>query len=536
MSAVLWFVGFAYRTLTGLYPSGYRREYTDELNLVFDQALQDAARQGFPAVLRFFGRELRDLPGALARQNILERNLPTAYQSLPDSILNDALQKKRGKYALILILASLSIFLLFFSFIGGRHMEFIGILIIVGGWFALPIGIALLVVWITGRKEQEQTPRHKLLVLLGITVLVLALLNLVLWLNPYGRKISSSMLGLGLLPVLVALLVLLFINAREIARLWKTDRLILLALGSAILILFGLLWLTEHTAFYIVIVISAALTLAWYVGTRLRLGWLALLSLLSVGCLVFLSGGAFYIPRLDNPAWLSTAQIVISASAIILVTFLPAALLYTHLKGTGALEWRRFAWVLVLVLILVAGGGYQVFWDGVWSAAQARAFEDHLPFTLFFVSLMAGVLLAISLRGRRRLAGAAYVALVIVTGFLALSWGWKVSAFKLTEGRAARVNLAIAEYYQDNQLYPADLNQLTPHYLLYLPPPVVVRRGSWCYQGGADFYRLGYVSGKFTYSKANFLAETFAQAGELPPGSWNCDQQVEQFKAGNLSY
>ena len=381
MSILLRFAGLAYRTLISLYPSGYHREYADELYLVFDQALQDAARQGFPAALRFIGRELRDLPGALARQNILERNLPTAYQSLPDSILNDALQKKRLKYALILILASLSIFLIFFSFLGGRQMEFIGILIMIGGWFALPIGIALLVIWVTGRKAGEQTPRHKLLVLLGITVLVLALLNLVLWLNPY-RKISSSPLGLSLLPVLVALLVLLFINAREIVRLWATDRPILLALGSATLILLGLLWFAEHTAFYIVIVLSVALTLAWVVGTRLHLGGLVVLSLLSVGCLVFLSGGAFYIPSLDNPAWLSTAQIVISASALVLVTFLPAALLYTHLKGTAALEWRRFAWVLVLVVFLVAGAVYQVFWDGVWSSAHAWAFEDHLPLQL----------------------------------------------------------------------------------------------------------------------------------------------------------
>ncbi len=75
MSALLRFARLAYRTLTSLYPSGYHREYADELYLVFDQALQDAARQGFPAALRFIGRELRDLPGALTRQNILERNL-----------------------------------------------------------------------------------------------------------------------------------------------------------------------------------------------------------------------------------------------------------------------------------------------------------------------------------------------------------------------------------------------------------------------------------------------------------------------------
>jgi hypothetical protein len=411
-----------------------------------------------------------------------------------------------------------------------------GILMIIGGLFALPIGIALLVIWITGRKEQEQAPRRRLLTLFGFMVLALALLNIVLRLNPYGRKINSSLVGIALLPILVALLAVLILNANAIARLWTADRLILLALGSASLILFALLWLVEQSTFYILIGLGLGLALIWFLGTRLRLGWLALLSFLSVSILVFFNGGAFYILGLGIPAWLANIQKVLSTSATILVTFLPVALLYTALRDSETIDKRHLGWVLFLVICLIAGGAYQVFWDGVWSSAHARAFEDHLPVIQFILSMMAGALIALSLHGRRRLVGAAYVATVIVVYFLALSWGWKVSAFSLTETRADQVNQAIVAYHQENQRYPDQLAQLTPRYLLYLSPPVIVRQGSWCYQGGEDFYRLGFVSGKFTYSHADYLAETFSQAGELPPGGWNCDEQVEHYKVGGVNY
>jgi hypothetical protein len=366
-------------------------------------------------------------------------------------------------------------------------------------------------------------------------VLVLALLNIALLLNPYGG-INSSIVGIGLLPTLVALLAALFLNAKALARLWAADRLILLGLGAASLVLLVVLWLVEQSTLYLILGLAAALALIWSLGTRLRMGWLVPLSLLSVSCLVLFNGGALYIPRLDVPGWSNTVRGVLSAGANILVAFLPVALLYSALKDTETLDRRRLSWVFALVVCLIAGGAYQVFWDGIWSSAHARAFEDHLPLVQFILSLIVGALIALKLPGRRRWVGAAYVAIVIAVDILALSWGWKVSAIELTEARAARVNQAIGAYYQENQRYPEQLSELAPRYLLYLPPPVIVRQGSWCYQGGEAFYRLGYVSGKFTYSHADYQAEIFAQAGELPAGGWNCDKQVEHYRSGELIY
>jgi hypothetical protein len=44
------------------------------------------------------------------------------------------------------------------------------------------------------------------------------------------------------------------------------------------------------------------------------------------------------------------------------------------------------------------------------------------------------------------------------------------------------------------------------------------------------------VSGQFTYFEANFQAEVYAQAGELPPKSWNCEELLAKFEAGELIY
>ena len=149
---------------------------------------------------------------------------------------------------------------------------------------------------------------------------------------------------------------------------------------------------------------------------------------------------------------------------------------------------------------------------------------------------MSGALLALSLSGWRRLVGLVFVFVICTVSIQALLSGWNTSAFRLTEQRAERVNTAIGRYFQANGRYPEGLADLTPLYLFFLPPPVVVRLGDWCYQGGRDYYRLGYVSGQFTYQQAVFQTELFAQAGELPDGGWNCDRMVEKYKGGGLNY
>ena len=119
---------------------------------------------------------------------------------------------------------------------------------------------------------------------------------------------------------------------------------------------------------------------------------------------------------------------------------------------------------------------------------------------------------------------------------IGLSQGWKLSAFEMTERRAAAVNSAIESYYQENGVYPEGLAELSPRYVPFVLPPVVVRTGGWCYQSGADYYRLGYISGDFTYFDSDFRVDTYAQAGDIPVGGWACDEWRARFQAKELNY
>jgi hypothetical protein len=382
----------------------------------------------------------------------------------------------------------------------------------------------------------RQTARRNLLVSLTATVLTLSCLDLLLSTNPYGRGISSSLPALGMLPILVALLALQVRRSKEIVLLWKTDMVALVLLGLVGLVSAALLWLSEATTFYAVLALTAMLVLAWWAGTRLSRLLLVLLSLVCLGSLILTSGGAFFTPGLDFPAWVLTALQILTGVGMVLAIFLSSALLFTSLQGEAGIDWLNASWRILLAVLLVAGSAYMVYWDGIWSAAHARAFEDHLPFAQLLLALMAGASLALSLSGWRRLAGLVFVFVVCAVALQALLWGWNVSPFALTERRAERVDAAIERYYQTNGRYPESLTELTPRYLLILPPPVVVRLGGWCYQGGQDYYRLGYVGGQFSYQQAVFEARVFDQAGNVPSGGWNCDQMVARFKRGGLNY
>lgn len=400
----------------------------------------------------------------------------------------------------------------------------------------VPAVIVVAGAWLVRAEDLDPPDRKRLLALLFTALLALALLVLLIWTNPYGRSISSSIPALGLMPVLVALLVLAARKAVDIARLWSMDKVTLAAGGLVSLILFGLLWLAEPITFYTVMILAAISALAWIIGEGSGQSLLVALSLICAGILILTGGGAFFTLGLEDPAWLRTAVQTGSGIATLLAMFLGAAALFGGLRGEAALSWGRLGWRLALAAILMISSAYVVFWDGIWSAAHARAFEDHLPFAHVLFSLIAGVLLVLSLRGQRRLAGPVYVVLMGVVTTLALIWGWQVSAFELTERRAAQVNQAITQFQQDKGRYPASLAELTPRYLLYLPPPVVTHQGGWCYQGGEDYYRLGYVSGDFTYFTADFWVKIHAQSGEPPQENWNCELLLARFETGELVY
>jgi len=408
-----------------------------------------------------------------------------------------------------------------------------------GQFFMLVVPSILVLVGmgLVGSRKRQGWERRRLLFLLVSTVVSLALLDLLILTNPYGREISSSLTAIGVLPVTVALLVALFNQPGELKRLWLEEKLLVTALAAASVALLALLWWLEPLTLYVVLLPTVVMGLALLLARRLGMLWLAVLSLAIAVCAVWLGGGWFWIPEMDAPAWQVTLRVVLTGAVILLTILLPAALLYASLRGEQPVDRRQLAWSIGLASLLLLSAASLVYWDGIWSSAHARAYEDHLPFAQLLLSLMAGVLLALALHGRRRWTGPIYTLLVVVLCVAALSAGWRVSAFDMTAQRAERVTQAIQAYHQARGSYPVELSELSPRYQLLLLPPVVVRQGGWCYQGGDGAYRLGYVSGDFTYFEAQFREEVFSAVGNLAgEAGWQCDEMVERLEHGELSY
>jgi hypothetical protein len=414
--------------------------------------------------------------------------------------------------------------------------EFVQTLFLGGyGFVLLPASLLILATYFDSPQTPERPSRVRLFVLVSITALALALMDLLIWFNPYGREINSSLAGVGMLIVWVALASHVLHHAGDLARSWPSDRIPLIVFTLIFLGLLGFLWLGDTSAFLAAVLLPVVLRLALYVP-RAGPVFMGALSLLTLGVLIAESGGWLFIPSADAPAGLRTVRSIALVTATLLSILLPAGLLYSLFRVPSALDRSAMMWGLILIAILLAGVAYQNYWEGIWSSAHARAFEDHLPFAHFMISLIAGVALALMLSRSSPWVGPLYTVGVTTIAALAFTAGWHVSAFDMTERRAASVNSAILAYQRQHGYYPKNLAELSPRYLPILPPPVVVHQGGWCYEGGSDYYRLGYISGDFTYFEADFKVETYAQAGNLPGGSWACDDLRAGFQAMELVY
>lgn len=96
--------------------------------------------------------------------------------------------------------------------------------------------------------------------------------------------------------------------------------------------------------------------------------------------------------------------------------------------------------------------------------------------------------------------------------------------YQLTEQKAARLEGAIQEYHADQGAYPAALGELVPRYLLLIPEPVTYHTQVWCYDGGKDYFRLGYYDSEgYRYGDfASLFVKEFASAGTPPEGEIPC--------------
>lgn len=208
--------------------------------------------------------------------------------------------------------------------------------------------------------------------------------------------------------------------------------------------------------------------------------------------------------------------------------------LYNEWQNSGAAEGgylqtqqkqagRTAVVVLVLGVFLLAKALHNLYWLMVWDTTY-----DPLNYIwLFFPSLavlLSATMLAITLPGKAKLAGFLYVLLIPV--LIAIStYAQRVDFRQLTEERAERTSKVIETYYSREDRYPQNLQQLNPWYALALPGPVIIYGQDWCYDGGDDYYRLGYVYRKH-WSDPRLTGVIYKSKGEVPDPPRMCEEEV----------
>jgi len=338
---------------------------------------------------------------------------------------------------------------------------------------------------------------------------------------PWGFFLAPA--GMG---TLAALLLLLRLDPRLLSR----DRLkaiapYLLALGVS----FAVLVLANVAAAWLTLIPSIAVAVVWrayeWQGVRRLMMCLALLiSVITPGDLVPTTTAANTLPWLR---WMfDLAQLLWWAVA----AALSARLVHAGLSD-GIVRRRVTILRLLLASVLLLSLVYQMVMALAWDEITDGLTGGIIAEMATLGSIAAGMLMAWNATGERRWIALGFVMAVSLLVSSAHSPWLHKSPVALTEERAEQVNQAMLRYHTQNARYPEALAALTPWYLWHIPEPVMVRGLSWCYEGGADYYRLGYV-----YRPgfgAPVSARIHAAAGTPTNLRWSCDDDAAQL---NVQY
>jgi hypothetical protein len=375
--------------------------------------------------------------------------------------------------------------------------------------------------------EDEGSRRQWTLFLLIALALLLAVSALDLSLN------SATALHLTLLPATWGVSALLFLDflthraalPRGIARLLP-----LLLLVVALLVWIGITG--DPTMLVFLVFGGAFIAIAWqawrWTGDRLLIGWV-----LQVGLLCFsVRVAETHLALVDIPDWLEaivklTANWLIPEMAVVGI----AHLLCIGQVDTRIKRWRRANLTSLLAIPVLFLLGYQIALSSIWDVATDGlwgALGWHLVGTS---GVAAAMVLARSLPGKRKLVALA-LALLVPLSMGGAHWivrdgpsrGWCTSPTCVTERRAERVDRAIQRYHQRTGHYPRALADLVPRDLLYLPNPLIIPGQTWCYEGGPDTYRLGYVYRRYFSTPAS--VRVHAAVGQPPDLEWPCDDEA----------
>ncbi|MEA4907237.1 MAG: hypothetical protein VB089_06450 [Anaerolineaceae bacterium] len=266
-------------------------------------------------------------------------------------------------------------------------------------------------------------------------------------------------------------------------------------------------------------------------GLFLALAWAALqsssrITWVGLALLAWSVADTWWVQSGATPAGLAPLAGVYLLLHPSLVVALAAVLVYS--AASGAARRAGFA-QLALAVLLVGSLAAHIFWASLWD--QARDGLNGVTTILVAgpAAIAVGMLAAVKLDGRRRLAGLGFMVLAPLALTGAFRLGWQVSYLDLTAARAGQIQTALERYHAREGRYPQALAELAPRDLLWVPGQLILNGEHWCYQAQADGYRLGAFY-RQTFSLPLSL-RVYASAGAPAEADWACTARLAELKA-----
>jgi hypothetical protein len=376
------------------------------------------------------------------------------------------------------------------------------------------------------RQKDERLGRRWLFFLLSVVVLLFGTQLPVLRWEMYR-------FGMFFQPALVGTLAALLVHLGVARELWSRRTIwIMLPTTLAMVALMVYWWIETDPLIPLISVITALTWQAWeWRGRRRWLAYLALLLLLLMVAGWILNPYLMYLMLMNRSKWLYGViavgnLFVWPMVAIVLV----ARLIHTSTADPQPSNWLATVFRLAMTVILLLVLGDLIVTETVWVIAEDSL--SIIPTIVFLAATAAAMLLAWTVTGWRRLAALGFVLLVTLTVSRASSLGWSMSPTSLTDARAERIERAIQAYHERQGRYPSRLGDLVPLYLWRIPQPMIFRDQTWCYQGGDDYYRLGYVHQPgYGWPLESISIRIHAAVGEPPGLGWPCDDALERARS-----
>lgn len=387
------------------------------------------------------------------------------------------------------------------------------------------------------RTGDEQAGRSRFLIFLLASSATLMLLLLVISRQfPMGQGPPLAiMVSILLTPAVLSVLALSLWHLRWLPDMPRRAQATVLILVTAVVALMALPWGNNFGLETIIAI--PLIVLAWVLGRRSR--WVALLlSLLALAGLIALNRFIAYPPDYTAPQpgplryvsfiFFALPGLVMALAAVHLTGALARLRLAPNDNTTAPHSPVRPVAAVLFSLLLLGALAYTVFWASVWDQTSDGLGGLFLSNAGTHAAIAAGMFMALSLQGRRRLGGILFAVLTPLLLLWAFNTGWDVSYHDMTERRAERITRALEQYREREESYPGSLQDLVPRHLLWVPQPLIFAGEGWCYEGSGGEYRLAAVYREH-WGMSPMSVRTYAQAGDAQ-GPWACDERLVALK------